>query len=734
MRNVLWYRLTFFMWVATAAAAFVVGCGPSMPPRETLIPPQGKYDTKILRDTWGVPHVFGKTDADVAYGLGYAHAEDDFETIQDSLLMTRGVRAQYKGRSEAQTDYLIKLFRFNEIVADKYHTDLSEDVRKICEAYADGVNHYAALHPDKVLPGVLPFTGKDVVVGFVAKTPFFFGLERHLRRALETPKNESEEKPSAPPKAGKNESLEAFMRLANWSPWWSPDVEVGSNAFAVAPWRTPDGRTHLAVNSHQPYTGPVAWYEAYLHSEQGWDIVGGVFPGSPVILHGHNRHLGWAHTVNTPDLVDLYEIEVNPDNPNQYRFDGEWRNFDVGTARITVKILGPITWTVERETLYTVYGPALRLPDGRVLALRYSGYGDIRQVEQWYRMNKAQNREQFLDAMRMQAVVSFNCVYADKDGNIGYIYNCKLPLRKEGFPWRGIVPGNTSATLWTEYLPFDRIPMVWNPPSGFVQSCNNTPFFTTTGDANPKEEDYPDVFGIEKRITNRALRAMDLFGSDDSITEEDFQRYKFDTYYSKKSRAFSLGQELVQRLADDPDPLAQKGIELLRNWDLNTDIENRATALAVLTFEPIVRAELFEAAQIPDVVETFKEKIKLLQETYGRIDVPWGQINRFIRGDLNLPIMGGPDTLRAVYGRWENGVLVAHEGDTYIMLVNWDKEGNLHSRNIHQYGSATLDKNSPHYADQVPLYVRCELKPTWMDEAEVRQHLEAEYRPGEPRR
>lgn len=685
------------------------------PDTESLIPPEGKYEVRILRDEFGVPHLYGKTDADTAYALAYAHCEDDFETIQKTLILSRGKLASIEGREAAPFDYLVKLFRFQELVEEKYETDLAPDTRAVCQAYADGFNHYAALNPDQVLmPSLLPATGRDVVTGFVLKTPMFFGMEREVER-LFRPDRQREV---------------SEMISANAGGFLTRGLPIGSNTFCVAPSRTPDGKTHLAVNSHQPWTGPVAWYEARMKSEEGMDIVGGVFPGTPIILHGHNRDLGWAHTVNSPDLVDIYVLEMNPENPDQYRFDGEWRDLETGRVGITVRLWGNLKWTLRREVLYSVHGPVVRQPHG-VYAIRYAGYGDIRQVEQWYRMGKAKNIDEFEEALRIRAIPSFNVAYADKKGNIWYLYNALLPLRAEGYNWRHYLPGNTSETLWTEYLPFEILPQVRNPASGFVQNCNSTPYRTTIGPENPKPQDYSPVFGIDEGMTNRALRALELFGADDAITEEEFYAYKYDWHYSPESQAAKLRDRILNELESD-DPIVLDALEILRNWDLSTDPDNTGAAVAILAMEPVVRSELF-GRPAPKLVELFQEKARALKETFGRIDVPWREVNRLVRGDQNLGMGGGPDVLHAVYGDWNGTHLEGVAGDCYVLMVTWDHDGAVRSRSVHQFGSATLDESAPHYADQAPLFAVRDTKPVRLEEDDLRQHITAEYRPGDPR-
>ena len=165
---------------------------------------------------------------------------------------------------------------------------------------------------------------------------------------------------------------------------------MGSNGAAVAPSRSADGATRLLVNSHQPYIGPVAWYEAVLQSDEGWHVAGGFFPGTPFMLHGHNEHLGWANTVNDPNLANVYRLTINPANDNQYLLDGKWRDFEVSDAALRVKIFGPLIWTVHRAVYYSAQGPVLKTDHG-VFAMRYAGMNEVRQMLQYYRLNKASN-------------------------------------------------------------------------------------------------------------------------------------------------------------------------------------------------------------------------------------------------------------------------------------------------------------------------------------------------------
>ena len=558
-----------------AAASLIVSDRlgqPAAPDPASLIAKAGGYHARIRRDTFGVPHISGPRDADVAFGLAFAHCEDDFVTIQQVALAVRGQLAATEGPKAAVTDYLVRLLRVWETVDAKYGKDIPPDLRRVLDGYADGVNYYAALHPAQVERGLLPFTGKDVVAGFAFKLPFFYGLDRVLMKA-----NNPE-----PGGGVSNSGKQAFL------PTNAP-LPVGSNAVAVGPVRSTDGATRLLVNSHQPYTGPVSWYEAVLDSGEGWHVAGGFFPGSPFMLHGHNDHLGWANTVNGPGLADTYKLVINPNNPNQYRLDNQWRDFQKSEASIRVKIWGPLIWIAHREVLWSEHGPAMRTARGAV-AIRYAGMNEVRAALQYFRLNKAANLSEWRAAMELQAIPSLNYVYADEKGNIGYIYNGLFPVRKEGVDWRNILPGNRSDLIWRSYLPFDRVPQVWNPRSGLVFNCNNTPFHATAPADDLRPQDYSPTLEIQTDMTNRGWRAIETYGADSHITAEAFHSYKYDLTYSALSDEEKV---LTEVLAIDPgnDRDLEAALNILKRYDRRTNVADRGAALAIMTVEPILRAQ-----------------------------------------------------------------------------------------------------------------------------------------------
>jgi len=668
---------------------------PRAPDRAALIARGEAYDVRIRRDEWGVPHILGKTDADAAYGLGFAQSEDDFETLREVLLATRGVLAREKGASAAPTDYVVSLLGVWPTVEAGY-PKLPTELRQVLEAYADGVNHYAALHPEAVSPGLLPVTGKDIEAGFVFKQPFFYGLDTELKKITA---------PAAPPPPPK-----------------------GSNGLAIAPSRNADGATRLLVNSHQPYTGPVAWYEAVVESGQGWHVAGGFFPGSPFMLHGHNATLGWANTVSKPDLVDVYRLTINPQNKNQYRLDGAWRDFERTTATLRVKLWGPIVLPVRKAVLRSVHGPVLETKTG-VFAIRYAGMGEYRQAVQYWKLDKARDLAEWRAALATHALPSLNYVYGDAAGNIGFVHNGQYPNRTATADWSGVLPGDRSDLIWQGYLPIEKTPQLWNPKSGYVFNSNNSPLRASDAADNLKAGDFPAAMGLQTNMTNRALRVEEMVGTDRAITDESFRRYKYDLTYSDRS---SLTQMIAKVTSVDPkgDKDLADAQAILKAWDRRTNIHNRGTALAALMSQPILFAQTSGEPE-PDPMDTLKAAIKTLKTHFGQLDPEWGQVNRIRRGKVDLPIDGAADTYRSVWGApQKDGTTTAQGGDTFIMFVTWDRNGALRSDSIHQFGSATLNAASPHYADQTPLFVAMKTRPVLFTEDQLRGHIKEDYRPG----
>lgn len=673
-------------------------------------PPARTYDVEIARDTFGVPHIFGNTDADVAYGIAYAHAEDDFATLQEVVAMTRGRLGAITGADGAKTDYVLHLLGARETV-DRDYDKQPADVRALLDGYAAGLNRYAEKHPGEVrLARLFPVDGKDIATGFVLRSPFFFGLDGVLG-ALSgdkpLPKESAGPAPDAP----------------DVTPLGPEPGQAGSNAFAVAPRRAADGFTRLVSNSHQPWRGAAAWYELAVHSKQGWNFAGATFPGAPYPLLGHNEHLGWTNTVNRPDLIDVYKLVTEGD---RYRFDGEWRPLEKKTVWLPVRLWGPFVLPVPKTVWRAVQGPVIRNKAGS-FALRYGGADQLRMVEEYYRLTRARDFAQWQQALAMQGVPGTNFIYADAAGNIAHFYNASFPNRKPGYAYAGVLPGDTSRDFAPGTVPWAMIPRNVNPKSGFLINANNSPYQAAgAGSEIPLQ---PPLLGVETDTTNRATRALELMGADPSISAEDLYRIKYDSAVSAQGY---LGMWYRKLLAVDPrgDPLLVKAHALLAQWDWNFDGKGPADALAWSILRNPNRWH-YERKPEPDPRSVLIEAASYLQKHFGRLDLLLGNLIRLQQGKVDLPLDGGPDSLRAAtsYDELPDGRLAIRHGDSFILFMTWDKAGKVTSQSIQPFGAATTRPDSPHYADQAPLFVAHRLKPVWFDPAELRAHTERRYRP-----
>lgn len=691
---------------------------PKNPDAETLSAGAKRYDVNIIRDDWGVPHIFGKTDVDVAFGLGYAHSEDDFETMQLAVAAARGTLARYQGKGAAVTDYLVSLMGVWDTVDRRYH-EISPDVKQAAEAYAAGLNLYGAQNPDAIWRGLAPFTGEDVIAGFVFKTPLFYGLDGTL---LELFGDERMQEIALDPAGGRQSFHVSPKTLA----------ERGSNGIAVSAARSGDKTTRLIINSHQPMSGPVAWYEAHLVSEQGIDMTGGVFVGTPFILQGFNDHLGWANTVSAQDLVDVYVLTINPKNKNQYLLDGEWLDFERRTAVIKVKLFGPFAFKAKRKILRTQHGPVVESKHG-IYAFRYAGMDEIHQLEQYYRLNQAQDLDGFLTAMSINALPSINYIYADKDGNVALIHNAQYPKRKKGWDWSKYLPGDRSDLIWQGYRPFEDVPKLINPTSGLVYNSNNAVFSATDGPDNLSPASFPKSMGLQTNQSNRSLRMTEMTDGVSLIGKAALLALKYDNKYAENSHTAQIVAEV---LANDwsAEPALMDAAKLLRSWDMHTDIDNRAAALGVLTTIKQT-TEYLTHIPSPTHADAFRGAVAYLTKHHGRINPTWGEVNRLIRGDVDMPIDGGPDVMRAVYPAQfgEDGRLIATAGDTWIALVEWGPNGKMSADLIHQFGSASSLPNSPHYADQAEMFVTHKWRKALRNKAEIEKHAERNYTPFDPK-
>jgi acyl-homoserine-lactone acylase len=679
------------------------------------------YSAEIIRDKFGVPHVYGPTDADAAFGVAIAHAEDDFLTLQDVVAMARGRYGAIAGEEGAKVDYVYHLIDARG-TAEANYPSLPQDTRALFEAYAAGLNHYAEQHPEELkLANLFPVSGLDVAAGFALRQPFFFGLDSVIGPLVSGDELRREHGPDIP--GFPREPLENGAPAAPAPdqarslvlPLGEEAQHLGSNAFAVAPEKS-GGPTTLISNSHQPLRGGVAWYELVVESGEGWHFAGANFPGSPYPFLGHNEHLGWTNTVNTPDMIDIYQLELD-ETGTRYKLDGQWRDLESKWVTLPVK-LGPVVLPIRREVLRSVHGPVIRNDKG-AFAIRYGGIGRLDQLDAYYRLNKATSFDEWEAQIARLAIPSTNFIYADKTGTIAYVYNAAIPDRPEDVKanWRSVLPGDSSALIWDGAVDYAELPKLVNPASGWIYNANNEPFTAAGAGSDLDPESFSPVLGIERKQTNRSRRAYRLLSEAEVLDRAALQRIKYDTRYEREGYVAAMFDGLAALEAEGELAEAR---DLMLSWDLTADNRGRADAIALLMIRDFMSAE-YNNRPLPDVAEKLKVASDHLMTHFGRLDPPMADLLRLRQGDKDLPLDGGSDTLRAstTWDVDEDGRLSLKHGDSFIQWVEWHPGKRVVSRSIQPFGAATTRPDSPHYNDQMQLFVEHKLKPVhfWRDDA-----------------
>lgn len=659
----------------------------------------------IARDSFGVPHIYGKTDAESAFGLAWAHAEDDFEHIQHNLLAGKGMLGEVLGKDGVLFDFGLKFLAIDSLVEARYEETLSDDFKKVLSGYAQGINYYAATHPKEVLlKKAFPITEKDLVKGYTLQGSLLAGLGMAL-------------------KAIKDNKITEY---------YSPS-DIGSNAIAIAPGRTEDEQTWLVVNSHQPLEGRFAWYEAHVRSDEGWNIIGGLFPGGATIFVGTNTHLGWAHTTDYHNFGDIYQLEINPKNKDQYRYDGVWRNFTKRKIKLRVK-LGFIKLGIKRTILETEFGPVFKTKHGWY-SLRFPGYKDIRAGEQWYRMNKAQSLADFERALKMEALPLFNVVYGDRDGNILLHSGGQIPLRDSSLNWNQPITANTSAYKWDKLLSYERKPTLINPDCGYVFNCNQSPLVATGEACNWKG----DFVGLQKFMYNRGERFDDLLKAHQgTFTWSDLRRIKFDKCYSSTG-TYRKNFAALYNLDEGKYPDIADAIKKLNRWNLDGSTDNMDAALAMVTHD-FLRKEcdcpfaLLMIRQRPvteqEAVQAIRNARKLLLKTQGTLDVSLGTLQRHIRGNVSIPASGLREVSRAADAKLydkRKGLFKIESGDGYMQMVKFGSDA-IQLYTVNAYGASSRP-DSPHYTDQMEMFQKEEFKKMNFDWDEIVKQALRLYKP-----
>ena len=508
------------------------------------------------------------------------------------------------------------------------------------------------------------------------------------------------------------------------------EIPKGSNTLAFNSAKTDDGSTFLAINTHQPLDGPVSWYEAHLCSEEGTNILGALFAGSPNILIGANENLGWAHTVNQPDKTDVFALEMHPKNKLKYKVDDTYLELEPKKADLQIRVLG-IPIKIKKTFYVSIYGPTLKSKTG-TYAVRTPALFEIRALEQWWRMNKATNFTEFYKALKMKALPGYNIGYADKNDTIFYISNGLIPIREKGYQWKDVVPGNTKKTLWTETYAIEDLPQVIQPQSGYVYNANHTPFHSSDSLDNPNQNDFSLDMGFETYDNNRSTRLKILIDQYETVSYSDFKKIKYDREYPKPYNFSWMDINYLDQLDADKYPELKDLILTLQKWDRKADANSVGAGIfAVLYsqlrpfYQKLPEPKIFPPAIL---IKALKKTQAYLIKHFGSTQIPLGTYQKLVRGSKEIPIFGLPDVITSMAtAPYQDGKVKVVSGESYIELVHFTKKG-TEIESIISYGSSD-HPDSPHYGDQMDSYAQFKTKKMSLNKEEIYSNAKVIYHP-----
>jgi acyl-homoserine-lactone acylase len=696
---------------------------------------------EIYRDEWGVPHIYGPSDASVVFGAAYAQAEDNWWQVEDNFVRAIGRGAELYGEEALLDDYLVRGLEILRRSMEEYE-GAPEELRSLYDAFAAGFNHFLETHPEverRVLEKVEPWHTLALIRFKYHHNEFlgYAGLERRQSlRALER----SWSNAPAERMAGLAGPGADLPSLAWPEGVLSPDGErtVGSNEWAVSGSRTASGHPMLLINPHVSFFGLSTYWEVHLESEEGLVFSGQTRFGFMLPYMGNNRQLGWAYTDNYGDHGDLYVEELGPDSAT-YRYDGTWR--DLTTWSETIQVRSPDGMDPrEFRFLKTHHGPILGITEeGRPLAVRLAKYDEGGWFEQWYGMMRAGSLEEWRASVALLNVSYMNTMYTDRDGNILYLYTHAIPRRSPDYDWSRPVPGNDPGTEWQGYHTLDELPQFLNPEAGYLQNTNSDPFVATDG-IQASAEDFPPYMVGSEPDNRRAQSSRRILRGLRNLTLEAFAKAVLDTRLTAADEWLdALFQAFDVMKRDDPQGAAvlDGPMASLRDWDRVSTTASVPTTLFVLWSEAVNP----DRTRSPDQwLDGLARVVRRLEEDWGTWEVPWGEINRIQRPDASgqvpfddalpsLPVAGAPGTLGSVFtfhsrpaenGRRRYG----EHGNSFVKVVEFTPT--IQARSVFVFGQSG-DPESPHYFDQAGVYSASTFKPAWFTREEVEAHAERLY-------
>lgn len=701
----------------------------------------------IIRDNYGIPHIYGKSDADAVFGLLYAQCEDDFPRVEMNYIEKLGRMSEIKGEGELYNDLLIRLVINQEDAKADYNRSPGW-LKKLCNAFADAVNYYIAKHPDNK-PALLtrfepwfPLLWTDGSIGAISTADITVADLKNFY--------------SSAPGIGYNGPGTILPKQKE------EEMLTGSNGFAVAPKITASGNAILYINPH------VTFYfrpEVHVVSEEGLNVYGAVTWGQFFVYQGFNEHCGWMHTSSAVDAADSYIEKVSPSGTHwTYKYEGKEKKVMEREISIRYKSAGDLFETKNITALFTHHGPVMAKRNGQWISVRADNRILNGLIQCWQR-NKAGSFADFKKTLDLRGNISNNTVYADAEGNIAYWHGNRIPVKDNRYNWNKAVDGSIAATEWKGYHTINEIVQCINPLNGWLQNCNSTPY-TVTGTNSPKKENYPAYMAPDGE-NFRGINAVRVLAEESSYTLEKVIRAGYDT----RLAAFEvLVPAVVQAFEknvsynDSLYALLAGPVAVLKHWNYRCGERSIATALAITWGEALLpkiaqsgdpdefefvdqvaRTKRFaEKATAEDLLLSLLSAINELRQKYGRWQITWGAINRFQRispeidnkfddKEPSIPVGFASSAwgmLPSYTSRTFPGTVKRYgvNGNSFICAVEFGKR--IKAKSL-LAGGESGHPGSPHFFDQGELYSKGQFKEVLFYKEEVLQHAEKTYHPGE---
>ncbi|MDB4292179.1 acylase [Maribacter sp.] len=653
-----------------------------------------KTETQIAWDTWGVPHITATSTEELFFAQGWAQMHNHANLILELYGSSRGRGAEYWGQEKLENDMLIHTLGFDEL-ADEWEKNQDPEIKTIYTAFIRGMNAYVTAHPEAVTEKnkvVLPLTTKDMNMHsmYVIFTRFIGGND--------------------------------LGRVQQW-----PDM--GSNTYAIAPKRSASGNAMLVQNPHLPWWQEFLFFESHLNLN-GKNMYGSTLVGFPGIAIGFNENLGWSHTDNTIDNADTYELALKDGG---YILDGERKEFEASSKTIKVKQDDGTLLDQEIPLMKTIHGPVVNKTADKVLALRMVGLDRPNMFLQWWRMINSSTFTEFEDALKMAQIPFWNVMYADKEGEIFYLFNGLVPKRSSGdwAYWDRVIPDGKSADVWTEVHDYADLPKVKNPVGGWLQNANDPPW-TSTIPMTLNPDDYPSYMAPQY-MPFRPQRAARMLIEDESITFDELVDYKHSTRVEFADRILD---DLFVAIDASDSQKAKQAKTVLENWDREADADSKGMLLfynwanKFNIWSDSNYTEQWSMAHpntTPDGLADPTRAVQLLEQAateietkFGSLDTPWGDYYRINYNGKNLPANGIDGSMGVFRVAWPGGGddtnMFVGGGDSWVGVIEFGDA--VKAKVLLSYGNAT-QKGSPHNGDQLDLFSKKELRDAWFTKTEV---------------